>query len=190
MKPSVPVARRLTDVGLGLAYDELRLEPTTDAWLAAGAALRDHVADVVGATAVGVVHVGSSAVRDMLSKPIVDLAVGVVADDDIADVGRRLDDDGWIYRGDARDEGGHVFVLETSPWHRVAHLHVVGHGSDQWTNYVRLRDQLRTSSEARHRYATDKLRLLAACGNDREAYTIGKTEVVLSILGADGDELS
>jgi GrpB-like predicted nucleotidyltransferase (UPF0157 family) len=184
------MARQLAEVGLGLAYDELRLEPTTDAWLAAGAALREHVAIVVGATAVRVEHVGSSAVRDMVSKPVVDLAVGVVPGDDIAEVGRRLDDDGWIYRGDARDEGGHVFVLETRPWHRVAHLHVVGHGSDQWTNYLRLRDRLRTSSEARQRYATDKLRLLAACGNDREAYTRGKTEVVLSLIGADGDEQS
>jgi hypothetical protein len=34
----------LTAVGLGLDYHEIRLGKTTDAWLAAGAELRDQVA--------------------------------------------------------------------------------------------------------------------------------------------------
>jgi hypothetical protein len=34
----------LTAVGLGLGYHEIRLEKTTDAWLAVGAELRDQVA--------------------------------------------------------------------------------------------------------------------------------------------------
>lgn len=118
----------------------------------------------------------------LLAKPIVDLAVGLSTDRDLDAVTKELEEAGWIYRGDAGDSGGHVFVLEARPWHRVAHLHVVGHGGLQWRNYLRLRDLLRTSPDARHQYEAVKLRLAAEHGDDRLAYTDGKSAVVSSLL--------
>ena len=174
-------AQHLVDVGLGLDYQELRLERTTDAWLSAGAVLRDHVARVVGDRGC-VEQIGSSTVRDLLSKPIIDLAIGLAPDEGVAVVRQRLEDDDWIYRGDAGSEGGHVFVLEARPWHRVAHLHAVAHGGEQWSKYIRLRDILRMSPEARRRYTAEKLRLVDESGNDRQAYTTGKSQVVLSLI--------
>ncbi len=93
--------------------------------------------------------------------------------------------EGWIYRGDAGDDGGHVLVLEDRPWHGVAHAHVVSLGGDQWRNYLRLRDLLRESPAARERYAAAKRSLLQASGNDRSAYTMGKTDIVRSLLASD-----
>lgn len=116
------------------------------------------------------------------AKPTIDLAVGPAADDDFPHVAATLMDVGWIYRGDAADKGGHVFVLETRPWHRVAHLHAVTLHAEQWSNYLRFRDLLRSSPEARGRYETVKLRRAAKHTEDREAYTAGKTEVVTSLL--------
>ncbi len=75
-----------------------------------------------------------------------------------------------------------MFVLETRPWHRVAHLHVVEHDGSQWRNYLRLRDPLRRSPEARDRYEAIKLKLAKQDPTDRKAYTTGKTEVVTSTL--------
>ena len=178
------IARQLVDAGLGQDYAVLRLGTTTSDWAAAGAALSAHVADVVGDAASAVEQIGSTAVVGLLAKPIVDLAVGLAADQAIDQVRPRLEGDGWIYRGDAGDDGGHVFVLEDRPWHRVAHAHVVPLGGDQWWNYLRLRDLLRESATARERYTAVKLRLLATSGNDRDAYTAGKSDVVASLIGA------
>jgi GrpB-like predicted nucleotidyltransferase (UPF0157 family) len=183
-------AQHLVDVGLGLDYQELRLERTTDAWLSAGAVLRDHVARVVGDRVGGVEHIGSSAIRDLLSKPIIDLAVGLAQDEGVAAVRQQLEGDDWIYRGDAGSEGGHVFVLEARPWHRVAHLHAVAHGGQQWTRYIRLRDVLRMNPEARRRYTAEKLRLVDESGNDRQAYTSGKSQVVLSLIRSESNSES
>jgi GrpB-like predicted nucleotidyltransferase (UPF0157 family) len=99
----------------------------------------------------------------------------------------RLRADGWIYRGDAGDQGGHIFVLESRPWHRVAHLHVVDHDGDQWRAYLRFREVLRRSPQARERYEAVKLRLAAQRPIDRRAYTNGKTAVVTSILYETSD---
>jgi GrpB-like predicted nucleotidyltransferase (UPF0157 family) len=75
-----------------------------------------------------------------------------------------------------------TFVLETRPWHRVAHLHIVEHDGSQWRNYLHLRDLLRGSPDARERYEAVKLKLAEQDPTDRKAYTTGKTEVVISLL--------
>jgi len=175
------LAESLADLGLGLGYDEFRLETTTQAWVDAGVSLRDHASVVLAGAATSVEPIGSSSVLGLLAKPILDLAVSRTADQELATLQHRLEGHGWIYRGDAGADGGHVFVLEDRPRHRVAHLHVVAAGGDQWRDYVRLRDLLRGSAEARERYAEVKRQLLAS-GVDRAAYTTGKSDIVRSLL--------
>ena len=127
-------------------------------------------------------QIGSSSVVGLLAKPIVDLAFGLVAGEDLARITSALAVDGWVYRGDAGDSGGHVFVLDSRPQHRVAHLHAVDLGGTQWVNYLRLRDLLRADPSARQAYEDVKVRLAAEYPQDREAYTQGKTDVVRSLL--------
>jgi GrpB-like predicted nucleotidyltransferase (UPF0157 family) len=182
---AVSVVTQLTDAGLGLGYEELRLDTTTVAWLAAGEALGSHVVDVLRGSSVEVELIGSSSVVGLLAKPIVDLAVGLTRDQGFEPVRSGLESEGWIDRGNAGDDGGHVFVLEDRPWHRVAHAHVVSLGGDQWRNYLRLRDLLRESPAARERYAAVKRSLLEASGNDRGLYTTGKTDIVKSLIATE-----
>jgi GrpB-like predicted nucleotidyltransferase (UPF0157 family) len=168
--------------GLGLDYGKLRLDRTTESWVIAGSSLRDRVAESLEGVAACVEQIGSSSVPGLVAKPIVDLAVGLSVRHDLAAVSRRLEAAGWIYRGDAGENGGHVFVLEARPWHRVAHVHVVQYGGAQWLNYLRLRDLLRRSSEARDQYGAVKLRLAQEHGDDRKAYAEGKSAVVRALL--------
>jgi GrpB-like predicted nucleotidyltransferase (UPF0157 family) len=175
---------RLTEVGLGLDYDSMTLGRTTEAWLAAGVELQGRVARVLDGVTTHVEVIGSSSVLDLLAKPIIDLAVGLTIDQPLTPTTTRLETDGWIYRGDAGEDGGHVFVLEARPRHRVAHLHVVRYKSKFWRDYLRFRDLLRQSPDARNRYEAVKVDLARREPVDRKAYTIGKTEVVASLLHA------
>ena len=171
-----------TAPGIGLDYGTVRLARTTEEWLSVGSQLRAQVSEQLDGGVTAVEHIGSSSVVGILAKPIIDLAVGLGPDHGAPEVGARLEAAGWIFRGNAGDDGGLVFVLETRPWYRVAHLHVVEHGGAQWSNYLRLRDLLTSSSEARDRYETVKLRLAQAYADDRSAYTNGKSTVVRSLL--------
>lgn len=179
---------RLTEAGLGQDYDSMTLARTTEAWLSAGAGLRDHVAELLDGITANVEMIGSSSVLGLLAKPIIDLAVGLTSEQPLAPCRSRLEADGWIYRVDAGQDGGHIFVLEARPWHRVAHLHVVAYDGEQWRNYLRFRDLLRRSSDARDRYEAVKLALAQEPSIDRRAYTSGKTEVVTSLLSLSLDE--
>ena len=58
----------------------------------------------------------------------------------------------------------------------------VQHLGEQWLKYLRLRDLLRRSPEARQRYEDAKLRLVNEVGDDRTTSTEGKTEIVASLL--------
>lgn len=172
----------LIDAGLGLDYGEVRHERTPERWVVAGSLLRDEVAAILEGDSDGVEHIGSSSVVGLLAKPIIDLAVGLPEHRNLVRVRRELEAAGWIYRGDAGDDGGHVFVLDARPWHRVAHLHVVDAGGTQWRNYLRFRDLLGRSADACGRYEAVKLRLIEEFGDDRKAYTDGKSDVVYSLL--------
>jgi GrpB-like predicted nucleotidyltransferase (UPF0157 family) len=171
--------------GLGLDYGVVALRRTTDEWRAVGFVLRDRVAALLGAEG-RVEQVGSSSVVGMLAKPIIDLALGMVAGDDLEDIAATLGTVGWVYRGDAGDRGGHVFVLDSRPQHRVAHLHAVDLDGTQWANYLLLRDLLRADRTARQAYEDVKVRLAQQHPDDREAYTAGKTDVVTRLLAAVG----
>ena len=172
----------LTAAGLGLDYGTLRFDRTTPAWLDAGVELGTHVAAALDGFVAEVQVVGSSSVLGLLAKPIIDLAVGLTATQSLSPVTATLEAEGWIYRGDAGSQGGHVFVLERRPWRRVAHLHVVDYGGDQWRAYLRFRDLLRRSAQARERYEAAKLELAEQAPVDRKAYTNGKTAVITALI--------
>lgn len=177
---------RLTKAGLGQDYDSMTLSRTTQAWIAAGEELQRRVLSVLDGVTSEVEIVGSSSVMDLLAKPVLDLAVGLTDQQPLSPTETRLVADGWVYRGDAGADGGHVFVLETRPWHRVAHLHVVQFEGVAWRDYLRLRDLLRRSPDARESYEAVKVELAQRQPIDRKAYTAGKTEVVASLLAEHG----
>lgn len=104
--------------GLGLQYGTVHLVRTQAQWPALADDLAADIRSALGGAIQAVAHVGSTAVPGLLAKPILDLAVGVhraTGVDQIADAMSTL---GWIYRGDAGNDGGWVFVMEDSPCKR------------------------------------------------------------------------
>jgi GrpB-like predicted nucleotidyltransferase (UPF0157 family) len=182
----VVTAADLAAAGLGLAYGQVELVDVVPAWVELGSQLAIELSTDLGALAVHVEHIGSTSAAGLVAKPILDVAIGVRVETDLTDIVERLAERDWIYRGDAGDEGGHVFVLESRPGLRVAHAHVVEHEGEQWSRYLALRQALRTSEDARRRYSDEKRRLLAELGGDNSAgaYTAGKSTVVIELLGS------
>jgi GrpB-like predicted nucleotidyltransferase (UPF0157 family) len=78
-----------------------------------------------------------------------------------------------------------LLVLEDRPAHRVAHLHLVGHGDAQWCRYLALRDRLRADQATRAAYVQLKGRLAARFGGDRRAYTAAKAAFIQQLLSDD-----
>jgi GrpB-like predicted nucleotidyltransferase (UPF0157 family) len=171
-------------VGLGLQYGTVALVRADERWEVVASVLAAQIETAL-ALAQAVQHVGSTSVPGLLAKPIVDLAVGLPPGTALGEVEEPLSRLGWIYRGDAGDDGGWVFVLEDAPRHRVAHAHGVEFGGDQWIRYLQFRDLLRRDASARQTYEDSKLRLAERFPDGRKDYLAGKDQTVRQLLAPD-----
>ncbi len=140
---------------------------------------------MLGGSVQAVEHIGSTAAPGLLAKPIVDLAVGVRPGSTVDEIAEGMARLRWIYRGDAGDDGGWVFVMEDAPWHRVAHAHGVEFGGSQWVRYLRFRDLLGRKAAARRTYEETKQRLARQHPDGRHLYTSGKASTVEALLAQD-----
>jgi GrpB-like predicted nucleotidyltransferase (UPF0157 family) len=167
---------------IGLKRHTVRIVDYDPAWAARYREEARAIEEAMGALAIDVQHVGSTAVPDLAAKPILDIAVAVDAPRIIPEVVRRLVAIGYIDRGDAGRDGGYLLVRESEPEVRVVHLHLVCRDDDQWRNYLAFRDLLRGDPEIRAGYARLKRELAARFPNDRRNYTAGKEAFVRSAL--------
>ncbi len=167
---------------LGLDPSEVRLSPHNPAWLELGQQECATVAALLGDLAVSVEHIGSTAVPGMEAKPILDIAASVGDQVPIDDVVARLcAGDAYTYEGDRRDDGGLLFVRGEGGL-RTVHVHVVGRGSQAWTDYLRFPVLFRDDPEAHRRYQSAKRELAHEFADDRPGYTRAKGAVVEELL--------
>ncbi len=127
-------------------------------------------------------HVGSTAVPGLSAKPIIDIAIAVESKNTIPEISKRLEEIGYIDRGDGGQDGGYLFVKDIAPEVRTFHVHVVEINDPQWNNYLSFRDALRTSKELRDNYMSIKQEFKKQFGNNRKAYTSGKNKFITEVL--------
>jgi GrpB-like predicted nucleotidyltransferase (UPF0157 family) len=142
--------------------------------------------ELVGHLAADVQRVGSTAVPGIEAKPIIDIALAVTSAEDVPRLRRPVEELGYIYRGDAGSDGGHLFVKESAPEVRTHHLHVVGVDDPQWREWLLFRDELRADEALRTRYSDLKKGLQERFTDDRKGYTEAKNAFVDSVLRPRG----
>jgi len=167
---------------LGLRYGTVQVVPHRLEWAQALLEERGRRYDALQGVACEIEHVGSTAVPGISAKPILDIAVGLSAAIPLGTIVTALARVGYEYRGDAGDEGGHIFVHQSAPLIRTHHIDVVELGGPQWKAYLELRDFLRWSGEARDAYTAEKLALADRHGEDRKAYTEAKDAIPRHLL--------
>jgi GrpB-like predicted nucleotidyltransferase (UPF0157 family) len=166
----------------GLAYGTVLVADHDPSWAAIFDQLNQDLTAALGTLAVGIEHVGSTAVPGIKAKPIIDIAVGIrpVDSESVIEV---MSSAGWLFRGDKGAQGGLLFVYEPQPQVRLAHAHAVEHGGLAWNDYLAFRDLLRGDPAARLRYEQTKLQLAVQFPANRAAYTAGKQHLVRQLMG-------
>jgi len=142
-------------------------------------------------TVLAVEHFGSTAVPGLRAKPIIDILVAV------ADLGAAraqavpvLETLGYAFWAD-NPNPDHLFFVKGLPpkGPRTHHVHVVEPDApgpraagSSFVDRLLFRDALRANADLAKRYEELKRALAERNQSDREAYTEGKTEFVLSVL--------
>jgi GrpB-like predicted nucleotidyltransferase (UPF0157 family) len=149
-------------------------------WPATFASLADRLAAALGSLAVGIEHVGSTAVPGLAAKPIIDLDVVIASRADLPAVIDRLRLLGYDHEGDLGVPGRDAFA--SPPGGPSHHLYVCPAGSPALARHLALRDRLRADPEAAGAYGDLKRSLAARFGHDRAAYTDAKSAFIEALL--------
>jgi GrpB-like predicted nucleotidyltransferase (UPF0157 family) len=149
-------------------------------WPARFALERSRIAGALGSIALGIEHIGSTAVPGLAAKPIIDILVTVA---------------------DPYDDGAFVPALERAgyrlrvrePAHRMlrtpecdVHVHVLREDDPEVDRHLRFRDRLRRSSADRDAYERLKRELAARDWPDTNHYAEAKGPFIDSVLAKSG----
>jgi len=151
------------------------LAPHDPTWSSKFDAEKGVVTDALGAAALEVHHIGSTAVPGLAAKPVIDILVAVDSLEDPAFLIEALSRAG--YQNVAHDDDIHrLFFLKGTP--REYHVHVVKLNSWTYWKHLMFRDILVSNPEVRAEYGRLKSELAARFRDDRRAYTDAKGQFV------------
>lgn len=125
-------------------------------------------------------HVGSTAIKAICAKPILDIAVQLKSIDEM-DIAR-LTNIGYDHRGaQFGNPNYHLFVLRGENQISFRHIHCYNKDEKEFELLVGFRDYLNTHIDAALQYETIKKELLKKFPDDRNSYTRGKEAFIKSI---------
>lgn len=169
-------------MSLGLKRGTVVLEPHSTEWEISASEVIGKLKDILKADIVDAQHIGSTAVKNICAKPVVDIVAGVTEFNNILKHNKTLADNGIIYRREDHP-GQHLYVcgdLENDI--HTHYIHVVIFGQEHWNNYINMRDYLNANAEKALEYSALKNNLAEKYPGDRVAYTNGKSDFIKEIL--------
>ncbi len=158
------------------------LEPHQSEWERSAEETIRTLKNILGSVAVDIQHIGSTSIKTISAKPIIDIAVAVNDYEPILRKRNVLEKADIIFRFDERPEQLLFVMGDFEKDTRSHHIHVVLYDSDEWNNYINFRGYLNSNSEAAGEYEAVKIRLAEQYPDDRIAYTEGKQEVIYRLL--------
>ena len=130
--------------------------------------------------AIGIEHIGSTSIKGIYAKPIIDIVIGVKRFEDILAKNDILEKSGFYFRGqDHPDQYLYICGEDDFITH---HIHVTIYDSKTWNDYINMRDYLIAHKEDAERYSSLKMALSEKYKDDRKTYTAKKSEMINEIL--------
>ncbi|MGD6846397.1 GrpB family protein [Rossellomorea aquimaris] len=171
------------------AVEAIEIEPPNPDWTEMGRAEVKELLHSLSPFGVKEVeHVGSTAIRDLPAKPIIDVMAMISSFDDLDEIAGRLGEDQWHFVPVELDiRPWRRFFIKVENERRVAHLHLMLTGEPRWAQQRSFRDRLNINPSLREEYAELKKHLAHQFPDDREAYSEGKAAFIQRVL--DGSEM-
>ena len=160
--------------------------PYDEHWEQAFAQIKDEILEALGSLALRIEHVGSTAVRGLSAKPIIDIDV-VIKDYSVFDaVATALEEIGYHHEGDLGIAAREAFRYDGKGHLQKHHLYVCPQDSAELKRHIAFRDYLRTDPEAVREYSRIKEEGAALYPNEIEKYIRHKSPFIEKIYRKTG----
>jgi GrpB-like predicted nucleotidyltransferase (UPF0157 family) len=155
--------------------------PYDEKWPAEFEKIKNELLPVIGNDIISIEHVGSTSVKGLYAKPIIDIDI-VIEKGMFETVKGDLVKIGYIHEGDLGITGREAFKYNNKQHLMEHHLYVCDKNADELRRHITLRDYLRTHDADRDEYSKIKLAMAKKYPHDIDSYMNGKSLVVLSIF--------
>jgi len=140
---------------------------------------RELIFSILGQSINEIHHVGSTAVPDLLAKPIIDIAIEAITFPPSQTIIDNLTSIEYEYKGEAGIAGRHWFV-KGQP--RKFNLHYCSANSDIVQNQVKLRNRLTKDESLRRDYERIKIQNHKGKDIDSSEYAYAKSDFIKRII--------
>jgi GrpB-like predicted nucleotidyltransferase (UPF0157 family) len=138
-----------------------------------------YIKKIIGNIIIDIQHIGSTAIKTIKAKPIIDIAVGIIEFESLSNYIDILGNEGIIYLPNHPVPENKLFVMGNFERKVLTHhIHFVKYNGEQWNNYVNLRDYLNGNLEEAKEYERLKIELREGNKENREKYTRSKEEYI------------
>ncbi len=165
---------------IGLKRGTIQLLPHDPAWAAVFQAEKQRILDRIQDPVLHISHIGSTAIRGIMAKPVVDMAISI----ECYALGHAcvepLTELGYVYKGNNGIPDRHYFRTDDDVV--KFHIHMFPEGNPKLRDHLLFRDYLNANQKEAQRYDALKRELMQRFPSDREAYTLGKSELIQEIL--------
>lgn len=169
-------------MSIGLKRGTVAIEAHRVEWEISAQEMIEKLKNILKDDIVDAQHIGSTSIKSICAKPIVDIVVGVSGFDKMMSHNDALMEKGIIYRGE--DHPCQLLYVCGDPENNIQthYIHVVIWGQKAWNDYIDLRDYLNSHEDAARQYSELKEKLAEEYPEDRTAYTNGKSAFIKNIL--------
>jgi|SRR5690625_3805191 len=165
---------------LGLPKGEVFLVPWTEDWVKEFLLEKEKIQNVIGKLIVDIHHIGSTAVKGLSAKPIIDIAVEIKDFNDGKHSVVPLENLGYSYGGINILPDRHYFYKGEPRTHQI---HMYQTGSKFLAEQLKFRDYLRSNDHAKMEYQELKSQLSNVNRHNKHKYADEKTDFINSVLG-------
>jgi GrpB-like predicted nucleotidyltransferase (UPF0157 family) len=124
-------------------------------------------------------HVGSTAVKGLSSKPIIDIVVGV---NQLNDLNKYIDSLEKLYTVKSNIDKDEILLIKENESETFFLIHVLPINSNRYVNLIKFRDILINNPDILKQYEDLKIELAKKYKSDRKKYTKSKNNFINDIL--------
>ncbi len=172
---------------LGLRSDSVRLTRYCPEWEELYKEEEVMLNEILHDLAFDIQHIGSTSIKGMISKPIIDIMIVVKSQLDAHKCIPLVVQSGYRYFGEC-NRPGRLFFVKSKGINSTHHIHIVEYDSCYRRDFLMFRDFIRENKDAAEKYAQYKRELESMYGQDRMAYRINKSVFIQRTLLSAGKD--
>lgn len=164
---------------MGLTNNTVKLEKNYEKWKKMFEEEKNNLNKIFDDNSFKIEHVGSTAVKGLLAKPIVDIAIGLDSFEDIKIYENKLKE---IYTFKENFKKNEILLIKENKTETFFLIHILLVNDKRYQDMIRFRNILNSNKEIFKEYEDLKITLSKKYANDRKMYTQSKNEFITNIL--------